>query len=369
VKVALVCDWYHPRVGGIELHLQNLGARLVAAGHDVVVITPTPGAELVDGIRVRRIDAPLAPVFGFLATPAGIGAVGAALADERVDVAHCHVSIISPAALGGAHQAQLRGIPTVLTFHSVVPQTPTLARTVNLLFDTSRWRARFSAVSRRVAADMQPLAGRNEITVVPNGIDVGFWRVPPVPHGSEVRLVSVMRLNPKKRPLALVAMMRRVMTSVGRASNVSLRVAGDGPQRAALEAAIKRAGLRDHIEIVGRRSREEIRMMLAESDVFVLPTVRESFGLAALEARCVGLPVVAMAASGVAELIEHGQEGLLARSDRELARHVTSLVRDDTLRASIAGHNRATVPPFAWPQVIDQHLALYRDAIALRSKV
>src|SRR6185436_9960260 len=50
LKVALVCDWYHPRVGGIERHLQDLAGELVTAGHDVVVITPTPGDERVHGI-------------------------------------------------------------------------------------------------------------------------------------------------------------------------------------------------------------------------------------------------------------------------------------------------------------------------------
>jgi glycosyltransferase involved in cell wall biosynthesis len=369
MKVALVCDWYHPRVGGIELHLQNLAARLVAAGHEVVVITPTPGPDLVDGIRVRRIHAPLAPVFGFLTTPGGVRAIGTVLAEEGVDVAHCHVSIVSPAALGGAHQAQLRNVPTALTFHSVVPQTQLLARAVDLAFGTSRWRARFSAVSERVARDVQPIAGGREMTVIPNGIDVEFWRVPPVPHGGDVRLISVMRLNPKKRPLALVDMMRRLASEFEHAPPVSLRIVGDGPQRSALAAAIARAGLGDRIELLGHCTREEIRTMLAESDVFVLPTVRESFGLAALEARCVGLPVVAMAASGVAEWIGHRREGMLARSDAELAEQVATLVRDADLRRSIARNNRESTPPFDWPHVIERHLALYREAIALRSSV
>jgi hypothetical protein len=61
--------------------LQDLAANLTAAGHDVVVITPTPGEPIVNGIRVRRIRAPLAPVFGFLMTPAGIRAIGEAIAD------------------------------------------------------------------------------------------------------------------------------------------------------------------------------------------------------------------------------------------------------------------------------------------------
>ena len=369
MKIALICDWYHPRVGGIELHLQNLATHLVAAGNDVVVITPTPGAALVDGIRVRRIHAPLAPVFGFLTTPAGVRAIGDALTEERVDVAHCHVSIVSPAALGGAHQALLRNVPTALTFHSVVPQTHLLARAVDVAFGTSRWRARFSAVSQRVARDVQPLAGGNEMTVIPNGIDVGFWRVPAVPHGDEVRLISVMRLNPKKRPLVLVDVMCRLRSQFAHGPHISLRIVGDGPQRPALAAALARAGLGDRIELLGRRTREEIRALLAESDMFVLPTVRESFGLAALEARCAGLPVIAMAASGVSELIGHRREGMLAHSDAELAEHVGTLVRNVELRRDIARHNRNSVPPFDWSHVIAQHIALYGEAIALRNNV
>src|SRR5437016_1100971 len=108
MKVALVCDWYHPRIGGIELHLQDLARQLVGAGHDVVVITPTPGSDSVDGVPVRRINAPRAPLFGFMHTPGGIRALGNALSAERVDVAHCHVSIVSPAALGGALEANRR---------------------------------------------------------------------------------------------------------------------------------------------------------------------------------------------------------------------------------------------------------------------
>jgi glycosyltransferase involved in cell wall biosynthesis len=109
--------------------------------------------------------------------------------------------------------------------------------------------------------------------------------------------------------------------------------------------------------------------LLADSDIFVLPTVRESFGLAALEARCAGLPVVAMRASGVAGLIEHDVEGLLAGSDEELADHTAALVHDADRRTAIANHNRHTTPPFDWPRVIDAHLALYREAIALRETV
>jgi glycosyltransferase involved in cell wall biosynthesis len=366
LRVALVCDWYHPRIGGIERHLHDLAASLTAADHEVVIITPTPGADSVDGIRVRRIAAPRAPRFGFLVTPAGVRAVGDAVAEERVDVAHCHVSIVSPAALGGAAQAVRRRVPTVVTFHSVVPQTHLLARAARLALGTAKWPARFAAVSARVAREVQTIAP-SEITILPNGIDVNAWRVEPAARNDDtVRLISIMRLNAKKRPLKLVDLMRALNVRLPRDRSVHLRIVGDGPERARLQRAIARHGLRPQIELVGHRPQSDIRDLLASSDVFVLPTLRESFGIAALEARCAGLPVAAMSASGVAEFIAHGREGLLADSDVQLASHVARLVCDPELRAAIGEHNRRTSPPFDWARTLDAHLGIYREAIALR---
>jgi glycosyltransferase involved in cell wall biosynthesis len=141
---------------------------------------------------------------------------------------------------------------------------------------------------------------------------------------------------------------------------------GDGPRAGALVRAIHRARLDRVIELCGARTRTEIRALFSNSDLFVLPTVRESFGLAALEARCAGLPVLAMAASGVAEIIHPAREGALARSDREVATHIAALAADPERRRAIAEHNRATPTRFDWPRVVESHVAVYREAIALR---
>jgi glycosyltransferase involved in cell wall biosynthesis len=373
VKVALICDWYRPRIGGIETHLEGLSQRLIEAGHDVVVITPTRGESTVAGIRVHRISAPIAPYFKFLTTRGGIRAIGDALERERVDVAHSHVSIISPAALGGAVEAERRGLPSVVTFHSVVPRTDLLARAVRMALRSDRWNARFTAVSQRVAREVQAVAGAHSITLLPNGIDTSFWR------GAErtttrhmnapFELVSVMRLNHKKRPLALVGIIADARDLLDRSRGLRLRIVGDGPQRAALERAIQRANLENIIEVLGERTREEVRSLLANADAFLLPTVRESFGLAALEARCVGLPVIAVTQSGVAEIVEDGHEGLLGRDDAELAAHVARLAADRFFHRSIVENNRATPTPHDWPRVVATHEAVYREAIALRDNV
>lgn len=369
MRIALVCDWYRPRIGGIELHLQDLARALDKRGHDVVVVTSTPGAREFDGVQVRRIEAPLMPPFGLLFTPSGFRAVAEAIAVERPDVVHAHVSIVSPTAFAGALAAHRQGLATVLTFHSMIPNTRPLARGLGALLGTASWTARYTAVSQCVALAVRPFAPSQSFAVLPNAIEVSAWRSDGAREPrDELRLVSVMRLNAKKRPLALIAMMRRLRAALP-GVRIRLRIAGDGPQRAIVTRAIARAQLRDRVELLGQCARERIRELLAESDVFVLPALRESFGIAALEARAAGLPVVAMSNSGVAEFIEHGREGLLARNDAEFMAHVATLATEPDRRRAISNYNRQNPPPFDWATVVDRHVAIYCEAMALRENV
>lgn len=370
MKIALVCDWYRPRIGGLELHLQDLARELTKRGHDVVVITSTPGADQVDGLPVRRIDAPRLPRLDLLYTAEGMRRVAQTIGAEQPDVVHAHVSIVSPVALAAAIAAQRQRLPAVITFHSIIARTRTLAWGVGALLGARDWRVRYTAVSQYVAGAVRSFAPAHSFSVLPNAIDIDVWRSERVRQpANELRLVSVMRLNSKKRPLVLVAMMRQLRHMASPALPLRLRIVGDGPKRRRLERAIVRAGLEDRIELLGYCSRDRIREVFAESDVFVLAAVRESFGIAALEARSAGLPIVAMRATGIAEFVEHGRSGLLARHDAEFASHVARLARDPQLLQTMARHNQRTPAPYDWATVVDTHVAVYCGAIALRENV
>src|SRR6185503_15908058 len=120
MKIALVCDWFLPRVGGIERHLAELGKHLAAENHEVTIITPTKGpASSVSGVRVRRLPACLLPGIGLLWTPTSFRRLGGVLRSEAFDIVHVHSSIISPAAYAAIHLAQKAGLPTVSTGHSI----------------------------------------------------------------------------------------------------------------------------------------------------------------------------------------------------------------------------------------------------------
>lgn len=371
LRIALVCDWYAPRVGGIETHVGALARQLAEAGHTVRALTATPHAPRpdVDGARVGvvRLDLPLLP--GVEVTPAlgrAARAVRAALRDGAFDLVHCHVSVCAPLAMLAAREAGALGIPCVVTHHSVLGGAARAFAAMDRVVGWSRWGALHTAVSPRVAAEVRGAAPGLDVRVLPNAIHPEGWRtVRRRPRADdEVRVVTAMRLARRKRPLALVAAVARVAGALPPGRRLRLLIAGDGPQRAAVERAVRRAGLAEVVALLGWQSAARLRDLYADGDLFVLPSLLESFGLAALEARCAGLPVLAMRAAGPAGFVRHGVEGLLADDDADLAAQLLRLATDDRLRAAIAAHNRDTRPAETWDAVLAQHEDVYGAALA-----
>ena len=367
LKIGLVSDCYVPRLGGIEMQVHDLAQRLQAAGHDVVVVTPTPGPDLIDGIRVHRMQVPLLP-FDIPFTPKTFQQVSDLLRRERVDVAHFHGGIASPLAFIGAASAQADGVPTVITTHCLWSYAAPIFGLLDRRFRWTRWPVVLSAVSDVAAAPIRKIGGPGlEVAVVPNGIDNSAWRVTPLPRDAgTVTIVSVMRLAPRKRPRQLLKMIARVRDQLPADVRLRVVIIGDGPERGSLEKFLRSHDLEQVVDLVGRRTRDEIRDEFARADIFVAPANLESFGIAALEARCAGLPVVAKARTGIREFVANGREGLLAQSDRDMVDQLLRLIRDPGLRQQIATHNRTVPSAVDWSRVVEANVAVYRRAIDLR---
>lgn len=360
-----VADSFLPKVGGIELHVRDLVRHQRAAGDDAHVVTLASAGP--DDVDPRWVHRP--------ATRPGVAAVGPrqaahhleeALAAPGVDAVHIHLSLLSPLAFAAGRRAALLGLPTVITVHSMwsgLGPVPVVARAALAL---RRWPAVWSAVSDRAAEPVRALLGR-EVHVLPNAVEPGeWWTGRPTyaeerPAGAPLTVISVMRLTRVKRTLPLARILRDVRRSV---PELDLRavVVGDGPQRAALHRRLRHDGLVDRVDLPGRLGRDEIRALLTRSAVFLAPAERESFGIAPLEARTLGLPVVASSHSGVGEFVTPGVNGLLGSDDRALARHVVALLRDDTLRTRIAAYNRLTPVTHDWEAARARASALYAEA-------
>lgn len=369
MRIAHVTDCYLPRLGGIEMQVHDLAVRQRLAGHDVEIITATPaGQGQRDPSWVRRVET--------AANNPAVRAVTAAAKARRevvltrdYDVVHVHCSIWSPLSTVAAMVATRNRIPTVVTVHSLWSGLGPLPRVADTTMRLRGWPMAWSAVSEVAATPLRRMLGADvPVSVLPNGIDPLAWQVEPTARDTDdVTVASVMRLAARKRPLQLLRMLREVRDQV--APDVGMRavIIGDGPERRTLERYLQRHGM-DWVSLPGRLDRAEIRSVFASSDVYVAPARLESFGIAALEARCAGLPVVATARGGVGEFVTHGREGLLASDDGDMVRALAALVGSPSLRGAIARHNRTVPSTLSWHEVLKRADGLYDDAAALTSR-
>ena len=366
MRVALVSDWFLPRQGGIELHLRDLALALRRRGVDARIVTTTRGPDLVDDVPVHRVRAPLAPGGEFAFTPGAVSRLRGVIKGEQFDVVHAHASVVSPVAYAGALAGARAGLPSVLTFHSMLYQSSFLLGASEALFSWSRGRILLSAVSSVVAAQAARWIPQAEVGVLPNGIDVKFWRaasgVTPV---DEIVFASAVRLSRKKRPASLLRAFASAVRFSAGSPQMRLIIAGEGSDRDSLHRQATALGISRQLELPGQLTRDALRALYGGAHAFVLPSERESFGIAALEARAAGLPVIAMLASGVRDFIRPGVDGLLARDERELSRSIARLAIDAPLRAYVSAHNRATPPAYDWADVAARHERYYDVAAAL----
>ncbi|HYD54000.1 MAG TPA: glycosyltransferase family 4 protein [Gemmatimonadaceae bacterium] len=360
LRVALASDWYLPRVGGIELQVADLAAALRAAGHGVTVITSTPGAD--DDPAVVRLNVARLPGSGVAISPRLLARLRETLAAGAYDAVHAHVSVVSPIAYGAVLAARALGLPTVVTFHSVLHASARALAVADRLLHWRRWPLAVTAVSDHVAGQLARAMPGLRVGVLPNGVARAAWGAGPrMPPGGALHVVSAMRLHRKKRPMALVEAIDGAQRALGPGA-VRCTIFGDGPERAPVARAIARRGLGDVVTLAGEQPRTSLASAYRSAQAFVLPTIREAFGIAALEARCAGLPVVAMRRSGVASFIEHGRNGLLVDDDAGLAGAIARLARERGLLHTLSLDD-ARCAIFDWPAVVARHVACYEAAI------
>ena len=173
------------------------------------------------------------------------------------------------------------------------------------------------------------------------------------------RRPSVLFHGSSFRPLKRVGDAVRALAIISQTRPAALVLVGDGPERAAVEALARELGVADRVRFLGLLPR--FAELLARSDLFVLPSETESFGLAALEALASGVPVVASAVGGIPEVVRDRETGLLvpAADPGALAAACVSLLEDEPRRRRMAASARAdAVSRFDPEPTIDRYETL-----------
>ncbi|HET7397019.1 MAG TPA: glycosyltransferase family 4 protein [Intrasporangium sp.] len=366
MRIAHVTDFYLPRLGGIETHVAELADLQRSRGHEVHVVTSTPGAVERHVHRVTD-TLPRPHALHPLAVREGIRT----LRELDVDVVHAHLGVASPLAFFLARAAARGGTATTVTVHSMWAGVAPIMAAMDAAGGWSSLPILWSAVSGAAADTVRRhLPPGRPIRILSNGIDQERWRLPaPAEPSGELVLAAVMRLARRKRPLALLRIVHRAqqeLDRLGDPTRLRLLIAGDGPRQQAMASHLRRTRMTEAVSLLGRLDRDEVHRLLGRAQVFVAPADLESFGIAALEARCTGVPVVAKSSGGVREFVRHEREGLLCGSDDEMVAAIVRLAREPALRRRIAEHNRTSDCLVGWGSVLRATEAAYDSALGLQ---
>lgn len=364
MRVAIVTESFLPQVNGVTNSVLRVVEHLTARGDDVLVLAPGAGPEEYCGAPVVRVPAVDLPVVNTLPVGVPTRTVLTALAAFGPDVVH----LASPFVVGarGLAAARRLGVPTVAVYQTDIPG---FAEAYGLGIGARaawRWVRRLHSRADRTLAPSSESAHRLRLHGVPRvhrwgrGVDVERFgpahtdpnlRAELAPDG-ELLVGFVGRLAPEKEVGRLA-----VLADV---PGVRVVIVGDGPERETLREALPSAAL------LGARYDDELARVYASLDVFVHTGPHETFCQTVQEAMASGLAVVAPAAGGPRDLVDHGETGCLLPPERdEFARvlpQVIDALRDPALRRRLGEAGRAAVLGRTWPAVC-RKLTGHYDAV------
>jgi len=380
VRVAIVCDQWHPLGGGLERWVAQLVPRLERRGHEVHVVA----FRAADGHareRVHLVDAPA----GRLARGAAAAAALASLAPDIVHdmgVGWCY-DVLHP--LAGArmanHRRDVASLPVLARWrHRASPARRRWRREVREL-ERRQYRERDGIViacSSMVARDLATLCSVAEerIRVVHNGIDTeGFGPArcsslrdaarAELRADASVAVVLFAAHNPRLKGLASLLRAASRLRDAG----VRLRLAAiGGAPTPAMRRLISSLRLSDTFSHLGNAS-DPLRWYAA-ADAFALPTWYDACSLSVLEACACGVPAVTTRHNGVAELITHGRDGFVVDGPEDVGALASAIGQaiDVSVRVRVGAAARALALAHDFERNVDGVEAAYEDALSRRSR-
>jgi glycosyltransferase involved in cell wall biosynthesis len=371
MRVGIVTETYAPDVNGVALTVQTLARGLVRRGHTVDLIRPihpdTP--PLADaGMDVLAVEGAAMPRYSGLrfGLPARFR-IERRWRAERPDA--IYVATEGPLGWTAVSAARRLGIPVATGFHTRFDFYVGHYGFGALTPFVRRYLARFHRRAQTTLVPTGQLAGElndlgvHDVRVLRRGVDTA--RFHPEHRNDALReswgagadtpvVLSVGRVAPEKNLHVVIEAYRALVRRVPQARCV---IVGDGPGRAALEAA------NPDVIFAGTRRGEELAAFYASADLFVFPSLTETFGNVVLEAMASGIPVVAYAEAAAREFIRNGQNGIRVAPGNEggLIERAATLGADTTVRTAMGHAARASVAGLSPESVVNDFEAIMRS--------
>jgi len=343
MRIVQLNPFHYPFMGGIEHRIHHMSKRL-AKKHEVIVVTSrlegTKKEESMDGYRVLRLDSKFIGNYN----PPYVSSKGVldALQSLKPDVVDFHYRW----APSYTRQVMRYDGKVVFTYHNTYGEGEGAMSVISHLNDWSFMRKmrsfeRIVCISDFVRQDNARHGFPIErMSVVPNGVEL-----PEEGSRDEGFILSLGRMvHTKGLEYALQAM---------RSVDGKLIMAGAGPERERMEALSKRLGLNAKVEIIGRVSEAKKKELFATCSLFVMPSLFESYGIAAAEAMSFGKVVVASSVGGLPEVVADCGVLVPPRDPTALAREINTLMADPKLRHELGHRARARASLYSWDNVAD----------------
>lgn len=318
MKIVIVC---YPTFGGSGVVATELGLDLSKKGHEIHFITyqqPVRIQNLTPNIHFHEVHVPDYDLFKYQPYELALSSkIVDVVKKHKIDVLHVHYAIPHAyAAYMGKKMLADDGIhiPMITTLHgtdiTLVGSHPFYKKAVQFSINHSEY---VTAVSHSLKTDTERLFGiEKDIEVIPNFIDLNKFKFKDVPcekgqiaPDDQLIITHISNFRPLKRVIDILKVFKKVNEKL----NVKLLMVGDGPEKVRAVRYSKANGLDTSVLFLGMSN--EIDEILCFTDLFILPSEQESFGLAALEAMAHGVPVVCSDVGGLPEVVEDGFSGYL----------------------------------------------------------
>ena len=361
LSICAYTDTFLPDVGGAEVVLDTLAAKLQDAGHSVVVLAPntrTKGPHPNSIYRLSRYRRPVSKRFGVRLT---LGRLIGLHARHRFDVIHCHAAY--PQGYVASSFKKLFGVPYVIRPHG----SDILAG--ERIRSNSRLEERLQQALRNadgIVAQGESLketilrlgVDERRVHVIHNGVDLATFAQSSTPPYAKPYLLGLGNLSYRK---GFDVLLKAYAKLEGPAAD--LVIAGSGREEATLKALCHQLGLGRRVHFPGHVAGAEKVSLYRGAQFFVCPSRREPFANVLLEALASGLPIVATAVGGNTELVRDRCHGLLCPADDvgALAGAMAMLLHDCDLRKRYGRAARQFVAPFDWRFIAAAYENLYRQ--------
>ena len=372
MKIGVVC---YPTFGGSGVVATELGIELSKKGHEVHFITysqPVRLDALSSNLHYHEVNVPDYPLFKYepyeLALSSKLFDV---ISKHKIDVLHVHYAIPHAYAAYMAKKILKENgynIPIITTLHgtdiTLVGNNPFYKPAVTFSINKSD---KVTCVSKSLMEDTREFFGiKREIKVIPNFIDIDKYAKKHnlcqgnmLAQDDEKIIVHVSNFRPLKRIIDVLKIFEKINQKI----NSKLIMVGDGPDKKKAKDFLRKNNLKNKVIFLGKTS--EVDEILCSSDLFLLPSEKESFGLAALEAMALKVPVISTNTGGLKDLNIDGNSGYTSDIGDvdSMAKNAIKILSDDSLEKKYRNQAFENAKKYDIKTVIPLYEKIYDQAL------